>query len=145
MHQWWAAVRATPLLSAALLKGESSSMVNHCSVVGCSNRVGKKEGLSLYRFPLGDRQMQPMGCCSPPLVLETKCSLKNMQGAFYYWQVTGGISTSNNHCGVQENHSGPGYPDYVPSVFPNKKRMTGTVHKQKLRLIERAKEKEKKK
>ena len=30
-------------------------MVNHCSVVGCSNRVGKKEGLSFYRFPLGDK------------------------------------------------------------------------------------------
>ena len=53
---WWAAVsEPLPLLSAALLKRESRSMVNHCSIVGCSNRVGKKEGLSFYRFPLGDK------------------------------------------------------------------------------------------
>ena len=26
-------------------------MVNHCVVVGCTNQVGKKPGLSFYRFP----------------------------------------------------------------------------------------------
>ena len=26
-------------------------MVNHCVVVGCTNQVGKKPGLSFHRFP----------------------------------------------------------------------------------------------
>ena len=31
-------------------------MVNNCCVVGCKNYVGKKKGLSFYRFPLSDKE-----------------------------------------------------------------------------------------
>ena len=30
-------------------------MVNSCCVVGCHNRVGKKEGLRFFRLPMGDK------------------------------------------------------------------------------------------
>ena len=41
-------------------------MVTHCVVVGCTNQVGKKPGLSFYRFPSekeGNRRERCMGNC----------------------------------------------------------------------------------
>ena len=44
--RWFVAV------SSLLVPG----MVNNCVAFGCKNYVGKKEGLSFFRFPLNDRE-----------------------------------------------------------------------------------------
>ena len=80
-------------------------MVNHCSVVGCSNRVGKKERLSFYRFPLGDKDRCNRWVAAvchvdwKPSVHSRICNEHFITGKLH--EVA--ISTSDNHCAVQEN------------------------------------------
>ena len=46
------------------LFSQTSAMVNHCCAFGCKNYVGKKPGLSFYRFPLVDKARCVIECCS---------------------------------------------------------------------------------